>query len=560
MSDTHFDAVIVGSGFGGSVMAYKLADAGLRVCVLERGKSYPPGSFPRSPFKFKDNFWDPSKGLHGMLNIWGFENMGAVVSSGLGGGSLIYANVLIRKPEEYFIKEDVNKGGWEYWPVTRAELDPHYDRVEEMMNAQRYPLDHSPYDRTSKTNVFRDAAAQLNLDWHLPKLAVTFRNKGADPVPGVPIIGGDDNLHHLPRSTCRLCGECDIGCNYGSKNTLDYTYLSAAKRAQKPADIRTRCEVRSFEPASGGGYRISYVDHAEGERLGLPSSKLSPVTITADRLVLAAGTFGSTYLLLKNRNAFPGLSDKLGTRFSGNGDLLTFVLEAKNKDGTPRPLDGSYGPVITSAIHGKDALEGGTGRGFYVEDAGYPDFVNWILETANQPGFIVRGLKLAVRVISGWLGLDKNADLSDDIAKVLGPCTFSSTALPLLTMGRDVPDGKMYLTGKGLLELDWKENRSNAYVEEARATVKKIVHAMGGTYIRDPVEYLKKLITVHPLGGCPMGRNPLEGVVDSYGEVFNHPGLYVMDGSVMPGPVGPNPSLTIAAVSDRAADHIIETR
>ncbi|HLG17286.1 MAG TPA: GMC family oxidoreductase [Blastocatellia bacterium] len=560
MGDTHFDVVIVGSGFGGSVMAYRLAEAGLRVCVLERGKAYPPGSFPRSPFKLKENFWDPSKGLHGMFNIWGFENMGAVVSSGLGGGSLIYANVLIRKPEEYFIKEDVNKGGWEYWPVTRAELDPHYDQVETMMNAQRYPLDHAPYSSTRKTLATKEAAAQLNLDWHLPKLAVTFANPNATPVPGVPIIGGENNLHGLPRSTCRLCGECDIGCNYGSKNTLDYTYLSAAKRAG--ADIRTRCEVRTFEPFTNGGarYRISYVDHAEGERRGVPSSKLEPVTITANRLVLAAGTFGSTYLLLKNRASFPGVSDKLGTRFSGNGDLLTLVFEAKNKQGQPRILDGSFGPVITSAIHGKDALEGGKGRGFYVEDAGYPDFVNWIMETSNQPGFIIRGLKLGWRILMGWLGLDKDADLGEEISKFLGPTTLSSTFLPLLTMGRDVPDGRMYLSKKGFLELDWKEYRSKPYVEDARATLKKIAAAIGGTYVPDPVEFLKKLITVHPLGGCPMGRNTSEGVVDSYGEVFNHPGLYVMDGAVMPGPVGPNPSLTIAAVSNRAAEHIIETR
>src|SRR5215213_4974717 len=97
MDDAHFDAVIVGSGFGGSVTAYRLAEAGLRVCVLERGKAYPPGEFPRAPHRMKNNFWDPSEGLYGMYNIWSFDRLGAVVCSGLGGGSLIYANVLIRK-------------------------------------------------------------------------------------------------------------------------------------------------------------------------------------------------------------------------------------------------------------------------------------------------------------------------------------------------------------------------------------------------------------------------------------------------------------------------------
>ena len=125
-SDRHFDAVIVGSGFGGSVTAYRLAEAGLSVCVLERGKAYPPGEFPRAPHRMQKNFWDPSEGLHGMYNIWSFSGLGAVVCSGLGGGSLIYANVLIRKPEKWFVKEDLNNGGFEYWPVTRAKLDPHY--------------------------------------------------------------------------------------------------------------------------------------------------------------------------------------------------------------------------------------------------------------------------------------------------------------------------------------------------------------------------------------------------------------------------------------------------
>jgi cholesterol oxidase len=108
-SDTHVHAVVISSGFGGSVTAYRLAEAGLRVCVLERGKAYPPG-----------------EGLHGMYNIWSFSELGAVVCSGLGGGSLIYANDLIRKDPKWFVKENLNGGGFEYWPVTRADLDPHY--------------------------------------------------------------------------------------------------------------------------------------------------------------------------------------------------------------------------------------------------------------------------------------------------------------------------------------------------------------------------------------------------------------------------------------------------
>src|ERR671932_1674257 len=124
--ESHFDAVIVGSGFGGSVMAYRLAKAGLRVCLLERGKAYPPNSFPRAPYDLGRNFWDPSEGMYGMYNVWSFKGSGALVSSGLGGGSLIYANILIRKDEKWFVRAGTPGQDGEDWPVTRAQLDPHY--------------------------------------------------------------------------------------------------------------------------------------------------------------------------------------------------------------------------------------------------------------------------------------------------------------------------------------------------------------------------------------------------------------------------------------------------
>jgi len=139
MGDTpeHFDAIVIGSGFGGSVMAYRLAAAGKRVCLFERGKAYPPGSFPRSPHDMKANFWDPSAGLQGLFNVWSFKRLGAVVSSGLGGGSLIYANVFLRKDDKWFVKENVPGDGYESWPLTRADLDPHYDAVEKVIGVQR---------------------------------------------------------------------------------------------------------------------------------------------------------------------------------------------------------------------------------------------------------------------------------------------------------------------------------------------------------------------------------------------------------------------------------------
>ena len=179
-----------------------------------------------------------------MFNMWSFDNIDAICASGLGGGSLIYANVLLRKDEDWFVKEEPGKGSWkdgyEYWPVTRADLDPHYDRVERMMNVQKYPLDQAPYDKTLKTLAFRDAARKLGLDWNLVNLAVTFANDGDPPMVGEPIKEDRPNYHGRTRLTCKLTGECDLGCNHGSKNTLDYTYITAAMARRRRHPLAPR--------------------------------------------------------------------------------------------------------------------------------------------------------------------------------------------------------------------------------------------------------------------------------------------------------------------------------
>jgi cholesterol oxidase len=578
MTNPHYDAVIVGSGFGGSVMAHRLSEAGLRVCVLERGKPYPPGSFARSPHAVGRNWWDPSEGLYGMFQAWSFAGTEAVVSSGLGGGSLIYANVLIRKDTNWF-RETEADGSHRDWPVTRSELDPHYDRVERMLNGQKYPLDQSPYCNTSKTLAFRTAAGVLKsrgerLEWYLPLLAVTFANRDAQgaperAVPGERIVGEPDNLHQAQRFTCRLCGECDVGCNYGSKNTLDYNYLSAAQRNH--AAIRTLCEVKKFRPhAPGQGFVVEYLQHDperfQGKKRRTREAALE--ALTTDRLILSAGTLGSTYLLLKNRPAFPKISTRLGKRFCTNGDLLSFAFRATDTSGRPpipRLIDPSHGPVITSTIRVGDEMDGNgeTGRGFYLQDAGYPEFANWIIETANVPGFAMRGLRFAWRRFRHWWTGDPYSEISGQLADLIGGCDNSSGSMPLLAMGRDIPDGNMTLRknrrGDPFLEIDWRDVRSAPYFEKITDLSRKVAEALGAQFVQNPdTRFLRRLITVHALGGCSMGRDATDGVVDNRGRVFNYPGLYVADGSVMPGPVGANPSLTIAALSDLFADEIIK--
>ncbi|MBM7502689.1 GMC oxidoreductase [Agromyces aurantiacus] len=545
------DAVVIGSGFGGSVVAHRLAEGGRSVVLMERGRSYPPGAFARTPTEFGENFWSPGDELYGLFETWSFRGLEGVVSSGLGGGSLIYANVLLRKDPEWFVHDSpLPGGGYENWPISRDDLEPHYDRVEAMLDATPYP-----YRDTPKTEAFEMAARAAGHDTLRPPLAVTFADADGAVGPFLPVAPKPyGNLHGRARFTCSQCGECDIGCNYGAKNSLDHTYLSAA--AHHGADLRTLHEVRGVRPVDDE-WEVRYRVHRPGE--GPPAEG----AIRAQRVVLGAGTFGSTYLLLRNRASLRGLSPALGTRFCGNGDLIGFLMGAKeqiDKVARARRIAGSRGPVITSAIRVGDRVDGdgSTGRGYYVQEAGYPGFLNWLLETAQLRSVVSRSTRVALTMIAKRLSLAGESNISADLAHVLGRSSLSTSSLPVLGMGRDVPDGVMYLD-RGRLAVDWTTATSLEYFGAMRTTMSEFARSLGARFVDNPLWLAKRVITVHPLGGAPMGRNEFEGVVDPWGEVWGHPGLSVVDGSAMPGPVGPNPSLTIAAFADRAADRMLES-
>ncbi|WOH19988.1 GMC oxidoreductase [Paenarthrobacter sp. GOM3] len=551
------DAVVVGSGFGGSVAALRLAEAGQSVVLMERGKPYPPGSFARSPSEMGRNFWDPDRGLYGLFDAWTFRGTEGLVSSGLGGGSLIYANVLLRKDEKWFVNESpIPGGGYENWPFTRADLDPYYDAAEAMLQPVPYP-----YRDTAKTMAMEKSAANLGLSITRPPIAVTFAagpgqepgTNRALPLPEYGSIHGPNTV----RTTCTLSGECDIGCNAGAKNTLDHNYVSAA--AFKGADVRTFHDVRGIRPLDQGGYEVRYVVHQPDRQGELLTERI----IHCRRLLLGAGTFGTNFLLLRNRGSLPALSDAMGTRFSGNGDLLTFIMAAKTpatNGGRPgvRTLTGSKGPVITTAIRVPDSNDDdGDGRGYYVEDAGYPAFMNWLIETAQLRTTIKRTAKVAGQLFKDRLFDAGRSNVSADLSAALGDGHLSSSSVPLLGMGRDIPDGVMTLRD-GRLAIAWTMATSQEYFGRVRRTMESIAKDLDGDFVDNPLWWAKRVITVHPIGGAPAGRHPGEAVCDPYGEVFGYPGLFVVDGSAMPGPVGANPSLTIAAFAERTCAHIIE--
>jgi cholesterol oxidase len=562
----HFDVVVVGSGFGGSISAYRLAEAGRSVCVLERGKAYAPHSFPRSPAGIAGNLWDPSAGLHGMFDVWSFKGIDALVSSGLGGGSLIYANVLIRKDPSWFVQDHPYRPGvTERWPVQYEDLEPSYERIERFLDVQTLPVGVA-YD-LPKTRALREAAASIGegVSWSLAPLGVRFRGVSGEGAVGGPLADGDFGNLHGPdgRRTCRLCGECDIGCNDGAKSTLDHTYLSAA--SHHGAVLSVRSEVRALR-RTDRGFDVDFVVH-RAETTGTPTDTAAlPVrTVHARQVVLAAGTLGSTYLVLRNRRSLGISSPALGTRFCGNGDLLGFIMGAKI------PLEGSHGPVISSYIRSPDAVDTGNpaDKGSYLEDAGYPAFLEWLAEATQVTGLASRAARLAWERVRERLTGRTETHLSASISRVLGANRLSNHSVPVLGMGRDAPDGLLYLRGKGtgaqagagapapMLDSTWTMATSEAYFSALEQRMHQVAAAVGGRYERNPLGMLRRVITVHPLGGLPMGDHPNEAVVDGLGRAHGVEGLYVADGSVMPGPVGPNPSLTIAAFADRMCDRMV---
>jgi cholesterol oxidase len=550
--DYDFDVIVIGSGFGGSVMTCRLSERGHRVCLLERGKAYGMYEFPRRMEDVRERvFWDPDDGKFGFIEIRDYpkSDVASVSASGLGGGSLIYANVLMRMPAEHF----------KDWPgeITRTRLDPFYDRAIEMLEASPYPFETDTYYAdTPKTAALKAAVSKVSAsddatvarEFVLPHLAIRF--EGAFPGHQTP------NRQGVIQSRCIKCGECDLGCNIHAKNTLDLNYLARARQLPgTAADIRTRAEVREIRPLRGGGYEVAYAD---------PEYPLDRQSVTANRVVVSAGSVGSTGLLLrmKRDGLLPQLSGALGRNWCGNGDLEGTVLF------TDDHVVPTTGPVITAAVQYRFATPypDGFPHGAVIQDAGFPPFIAWYL-VGKLPSIrpALAGLRLAFRAVvragKDLLRMGKrNRDLNigTDIADLIDRDDYVRRTFVLLGMGRDRSDGRIELQEDGEPVIKWRIDASRLHYDRVRSEMKKIARALGGRFVENPLSRFHKVIAVHPLGGCAMANSERDGVVDANGEAFGHPGLYVVDASILPTSVGINPSLTIAAVAEYIAERFPE--
>jgi cholesterol oxidase len=521
-----YDAVVIGSGFGGAVAACRLAQAGRSVAVLERGRRWDGQDFPRAIGEVAGAFWDEGRS-HGFVEYLAFRTLDVIQGAGVGGGSLHYFNVNVPAPASVFEHPA--------WPraITRRTLDPYYDVALDMLESR--PL-RPPAGRDrlpARTDVFVAAARQAGLPVEPTAVAVFTDADRPHPVSGVA------------QSACTYCGNCLFGCAVGAKNTLDMNYLAMAER--HGAEVLALHAVDAIVEHDDG-YEVRF-HRLDGD--GAHSGRLR-----AAQVVVAAGSLGSTKLLLASRDTaatLPRLGASLGRRFSLNGEFLL----ASARDTTTR-VDPGLGPPITAMV----TVER-DGHVITVEDLGLPDAMLWFLEGAFPPrGGRLRALAAQAAVyLRRSLGLGgRNSRLKLELdAMIAGGRTPHS--MPYLGMGTDSSDGRMRLVD-GELDIEWSPRRNRRMYREIERLMDEISRAAGGTFAtsflwRWP---LRKALTAHPLGGCPMGDDPATSVSDDRGEVWGHPNLYVVDGSMIPRAIAVNPSLTIAALAERSAFHMIHGR
>jgi len=521
-----FDTIVIGSGFGGAVMACRLAEQGARVLVLERGRRWDPKEYPRKPGDAW--FYDPDEPHHrnGWIDFRVFPDMMIAQGAAVGGGSLIYADISVEAPPHVF-----NTG----WPpeITYEGLKPHYDEVGRMLDVQVLP----DTQLTERLKLMKEAADKLGYGDRFRKvpIAVTFDPEwhyGLDDPFNEKHSKPFTNAHGKAQGTCIHLGNCDIGCDVKAKNTLELNYLARAEK--HGAEIRPLHVVRSIAP-EGTGYGVRF-DRIENRYL-LPGNE------TADRVIVAAGSLNSTELLLRCRDQYKtltNLSPFLGRNWSSNGDFLTPAFYDDRK------VSPTQGPTITSVIDFLDGSQGGAE--FWIQDGGFPDVLGNLLKAKSS------------RIKS-----KKYQPVLEGLQRIFRDRNPARDTMPWFAQGIDAANGRLHLgrtwyrPWRRALKLDWDIDKSEKVIDAIITMHKRLSEATGGKpWVPPTWTLLKNLVTPHPLGGCNMGITPANGVVDHRGAVFGYENLYVVDGAIIPEAIGRNPTRTIAALAERAATLMVK--
>ena len=544
---SHYTVVVIGSGYGGGIAASRMARAGQQVCVLERGKEFQPGEYPNTEAKslpeFQVDFPNRRVGsATGLYDLRVNEDINVFVGCGLGGTSLVNANVSLRAEPRVF--EDRR------WPqelrndlYPSGRLEAGYDHAEEMLKPTAYPRD---FPVLRKLQALEKWADYLGRPFYRPPINVTFKD-------GVNHVG-------VQQQACKLCGDCVSGCNYAAKNTVLMNYLPDAKN--HGAEIYTEASVQRIQ-RSNGRWLVHYQLLDKGrEKFDAPT-----MFVSADVVILCAGTLGSTEILLRSKAAGLTLSDKLGHSFTGNGDVLGFGYNNDVKiNGTgfgrrsPKGRD-PVGPCITGIIDARRRPQ--LNKGMVIEEGSIP---------GGFSTFLPEGLAAAALLV----GKDTDRGLVDWIKESFRKLVslvrrsrhgaVGNTQI-YLVMTHDDGQGRMYLRDNRL-RIDWPGVGTQPIFKRANEQLEEATRALGGTYVRNPMSTRftgHDLTTVHPLGGCVTAEEAQEGVVNHKGQVFSgsqgtavHDGLYVSDGSVIPRSLGVNPLLTISALAERCCALLAE--
>ncbi|MGE5274339.1 MAG: alpha/beta fold hydrolase [Verrucomicrobiota bacterium] len=530
-----YEVVVVGSGYGGAIAASRLARAGRSVCLLERGRELRPGEFPDSQLEAaREMQWDSSSGHRGSrVGLFDFRlnpEMNVLVGCGLGGTSLINANVSLRAEQR--VLEDPR------WPAAIRRdgdvLEEAYRRAEEMLRPIPYPADRTP---PRKLHALEASARAMGARCYRPPINVTFD-------------GGVNNVG-VEQPACTGCGDCVTGCNVGAKNTTVVTYLADA--VDHGAELFTLAAVRRVE-RGGGAWFVHFEPLESGrERFRAPS-----LFLAADVVVLGAGALGSTEILLRSKAEGLPLSDRVGERFSGNGDVLGFGY---NNDsaingvgfGTTRDGQEEVGPTITGVIDLREQPK--LDDGFVIEDGAIPSGL-----AAFMPAFLAGSTRfVGVDTDRGDATREAQRELESVVRGARRGAVHNTQTY--LVMAHDDGAGRMRLEDDRV-RISWPGVGRLPIFEQIDRRLREATAAHGGTYLKNPLWTRltgRDLITVHPLGGCVMAERAEDGVVDHRGRVFSsgaghdvYDGLLVVDGATIPRPLGVNPLLTISAVAERA--------
>jgi cholesterol oxidase len=537
----HYPTIIIGSGYGGSVLAARLSATGKKVCLLERGKEWHPGMFP-------DGGNDLAKTGRTKLNPRGLVDMNLhrksdvdiICASGLGGTSLLNAAIASRPealvwqqkdwPKE--IREDFNNG----------KLWGYMDKAQNVLHSTHHP----DAMKMKKTLLHKKMSQELGLPFDELLLNVnhTFKNQKND--------------YGVTQNACTMCGDCCTGCNVGAKNVLSVNYLPMAKA--NGAEIYSLIEVKYIEKKNDK-YIIHYVYHTPS----FPHFEIEG-KVSADNVILAGGSMGSTQIMMRSRLMGLRLSDTLGTRFSANGDVMGLSYNGQSQTN----ILGTKGMLSKETPSGQAIMVYADYRKPYSDPSQVDLMERYLLLDGTLPTVLS---PMLAKAFAAYTLSNRTKFTQEQIQKARKDLYDTAepdadgalnSSMIFFACGHDSSGGRYHLDDmEDRVHVKWKNVVDEKSFQFINREMAKFAKVHGGVYVPNPrmTVFGKRMQATHPLGGCPMGVDAQSGVVDHLGRVFNedgtfHKGLFVVDASIIPRSLGATPLITVSALAERVAEFL----